>query len=66
MLSTHYWQRQGRVKMEEDEFDKHLNEMHRYEGIFWDRYFATIKKRVTKRKIYSTMEEAYLLESTSL
>lgn len=38
MLSTHYWQRQGRVKMEADEFQKHLDEMHKHEGIFWDRY----------------------------
>ncbi|MFH1719032.1 MAG: hypothetical protein ABIF19_16890 [Planctomycetota bacterium] len=38
MLSTHYWQRQGRVKMEAAEFQKHLDEMHRHEGIFWDRY----------------------------
>ena len=38
MLSTHYWQRQGRVQMEADEFQKHLDEMHRHEGIFWDRY----------------------------
>ena len=36
-LATHYWQRQGRVPMEGDEFQKHLNEMHRHEGIFWDR-----------------------------
>jgi hypothetical protein len=38
MLATHYWQRQGRVQMEADEFQKHLDEMHRHEGIFWDRY----------------------------
>jgi hypothetical protein len=36
MLATHYWQRQGRVAMEADEFQKHLDEMHRHEGIFWD------------------------------
>ncbi len=36
MLATHYWQRQGRVQMEKDEFQKHLDEMHRHEGIFWD------------------------------
>ncbi len=36
MLATHYWQRQGRVEMEGDEFQKHLDEMHRHEGIFWD------------------------------
>jgi len=38
MLSTYYWQRQGHVKMEADEFQKHLDEMHRHEGVFWDRY----------------------------
>lgn len=38
MLATHYWQRQGRVEMEADEFQKHLDEMHQHEGIFWDRY----------------------------
>lgn len=36
MLATHYWQRQGRVPMEADEFQKHLDEMYRHEGIFWD------------------------------
>jgi hypothetical protein len=36
MLATHYWKRQGRVRMEADEFQKHLDEMHRHEGIFWD------------------------------
>lgn len=38
MLATHYWQRQGRVAMETDEFQRHLDEMHKHEGIFWDRY----------------------------
>lgn len=36
MLSTHYWRRQGRVHMEADEFQKHLEAMHRHERIFWD------------------------------
>lgn len=36
-LATHYWQRQGRVPMEGDKFQRHLDEMHRHEGIFWDR-----------------------------
>lgn len=36
MLGTHYWQRQGRVKMAEEEFAKHLEEMHKHEGVFWD------------------------------
>ena len=38
MLSTHYWQRQGRAQIGNDEFQKHLDEMHRHEGIFWDLY----------------------------
>ncbi len=38
MLATHYWRRQGRVNMKADEFQKHLDEMHHHEGIFWDRY----------------------------
>jgi hypothetical protein len=36
MLATHYWPRQGRVHMEQDEFQRHLKEMHHHEGIFWD------------------------------
>jgi hypothetical protein len=35
MLGTHYWKRQGRVKMEGEEFKKHLDEMHEHESIFW-------------------------------
>ena len=35
MLGSHYWQSQGRVRMEGDEFKKHLDEMHKYEAIFW-------------------------------
>ncbi len=37
MLATHYWQRQGRVQMADDEFRRHLDEMHEHEGVFWDR-----------------------------
>lgn len=36
-LATHYWQRQGRVPMEGNEFQKHLDEMRSHEGVFWDR-----------------------------
>lgn len=36
MLAHHYWQRQDRVHMEGDEFQRHLDEMDRQEGIFWD------------------------------
>ena len=36
MLGSHYWPRQGRVQMTEQEFEKHLSEMHNHEAIFWD------------------------------
>ena len=35
MLCTNYWPRQGRVRMSESEFEKHLSEMHRHEATFW-------------------------------
>ena len=35
MLGTYYWPRQGRVAMSEDEFKRHLEEMHRHEAVFW-------------------------------
>jgi len=34
-LGTHYWPRQGRVQMTEEEFEKHLNAMHKHEAVFW-------------------------------
>ena len=36
MLGTHYWQRQGRVPMEPEEGEQHLQEMQRHQKIFWD------------------------------
>jgi hypothetical protein len=35
MLGRHYWPRQGRIQMTETEFKQHLEEMHKYEAIFW-------------------------------
>ena len=35
MLGTHYWQRQGRVTMSEEAFQKHLDEMYKHEAVFW-------------------------------
>jgi hypothetical protein len=34
-LGTYYWPRQGRITMAEEEFQMHLDEMHRHEGVFW-------------------------------
>ena len=50
MLTNHYWQRQGRENMQEDEFEKHLEEMKKHEGIFWDHYSDDdeIRKQLSK------------------
>jgi len=38
VLSTHYWPRQGRPHRTDEEFKKHLDQMFKYEAIFWDGY----------------------------
>lgn len=35
MLGSHYWPRQGRVPMDEEEFKHHLADMHKHETVFW-------------------------------
>lgn len=56
MLATHYWQRQGRAKMEADEFQRHLDEMHQHEGIFWGRYNDNYEVREKLSTIQATLE----------
>ena len=58
MLATHYWQRQGWVKMEGDEFQRHLDEMHRHEGIFWDTGTETDEVRTKLNAIQAKLEAA--------
>ena len=57
MLSTHYWQRQGRIPMEPDEFQKHLDEMHRQEDIFWDHQADDDAIRNDLNEIQNRLEE---------
>lgn len=35
MLGSHYWPRQGRAAMSDQEFQRHLEQMHKHEEIFW-------------------------------
>lgn len=56
MLATHYWQRQGRVQMEGDEFQKHLDEMYRHEGVFWDIGTETDEIRTKLSQIQEQLE----------
>ena len=56
MLATHYWQRQGRVQMERDEFKRHLDEKRQHESIFWDRYNEKDKIREELSNIQKELE----------
>lgn len=58
MLATHYWQRQGRVQMQGDEFQKHLDKMHRHEGIFWDTGTETDEIKAKLNAIQAKLESA--------
>ena len=57
LLATHYWLRQGRVQMEADEFQKHLDGMHRHEGIFWDIYSEDDEIRKKLKEIQKILED---------
>lgn len=57
MLATHHWQRQGRVQMEEDEFQKHLDEMYHHEGIFSDLGSDSDEIRVQLNTIQGKLEK---------
>jgi len=35
ILGTHYWKRQGRVRMSKEELEEHLAGMYKYEAVFW-------------------------------
>jgi uncharacterized coiled-coil DUF342 family protein len=43
--------------MEADEFQKHLDEMHRHEGIFWDRYNENDEVRNQLAEIQQRLEQ---------
>lgn len=56
MLASHYWQRQGRVHMAPDEFERHLQEMHRHEGIFWDTQIPTDEIHTQLKAVLNRLE----------
>lgn len=56
MLATHYWQRQGRVQMSDEEFKRHLEEMHSHEGVFWDRMKEDDEIRSELKKIQDRLD----------
>jgi hypothetical protein len=56
MLATHYWPRQGRVKMSEEKFKKHLEEMHKHEGVFWDHMSDEDEIRRSLQKVQEQLD----------
>lgn len=57
-LGRHYWQRQGRVQMSDEEFEEHLDEMHREEEIFWDHDKQNDEIRASLNGILADLEKA--------
>lgn len=56
MLAAHYWKRQGRVPMESDDFQRHLEEMHRHQGVLWDTGSETDEIRAQLERIQEKLE----------
>lgn len=69
ILGTYYWKRQGRVHMSDEEFQKQLEQMNKYEAIFWsmgpenDEITPRVQRAVEKieaiAKEASMMKEAW-------
>lgn len=70
ILGTHYWRRQGRGRMNEEEFQKHLEEMHKHEAVFW--FMGDEKDEITPRvrnaveKIESIAREASSIKASPI
>ncbi|MCL4409458.1 MAG: hypothetical protein M1356_03920 [Gammaproteobacteria bacterium] len=47
MLGSHYWPRQGRAPMSDDEFQKHLEQMEKHEAVYW--YMGEDKDEISPR-----------------
>lgn len=56
MLGRHYWPRQGRVQMAEQEFQKHLKEMHTHEAVFWAGFDPEDPTKARVEKIITDIE----------
>ena len=52
-LGNHYWPRQGRVPMTEDEFKKHLHEMEEHEANFWE---GRVEKDPIRKRVDATIK----------
>lgn len=68
ILGNYYWRRQGRVKMNKDEFQEHLKQMHKHEAIFWfmgeEDDEITPRVRSAVEKIEAITREASLMKAS--
>jgi hypothetical protein len=68
ILGTFYWKRKGLVRMSEDEFQNHLEQMKKYEAVFW--YMGEERDEITPRvqravsKIELITREASLIKAS--
>jgi hypothetical protein len=53
-LGTHYWPRQGRATMTEAQLQTHLEQMNKYEGMFWE---GAAEKDEIKQKLNTVIEQ---------
>lgn len=51
-----YWRRQGRIHMEGDQFQRHLDEMLKHERIFWGTFSDKDELDVSVNKLVETFE----------
>lgn len=67
ILGTFYWKRQGHVQMSEEEFNNHLEQMQKYEAIFWShsdrRDEITPRVQRAVEKIESITSEASMIRT---
>lgn len=70
LLGTYYWQRQGHVWPNEEKFQKHLEQMQKYEAVFWfmgdddDKIGPRVQNAV--ERIESIAKQASLIRSSRL
>lgn len=68
ILGTYYWKRQGGVQMNEAEYQHHLEQMNKYEAIFWfmgeenDKIAPRVQRAV--EKIESIAKEASMMKAS--
>ncbi|WP_421751047.1 hypothetical protein [Croceimicrobium sp.] len=55
-LGRRHWQDQGYKKFSEEQLEKHLNEMHKYEAVFWAGYDENDEFRQSVDKAVGNME----------